>query len=1412
MSDKETKDKEELTKNFEEIATEKEKVEKEEEEKVETIENNEAIEVQAMAQQRRLEGRLEPYVPGDPFDEYLNQVDNYFELNNLEANERKVRLLINLIGPAASNKVIKSFLPDAYHTKTYAEVIAQCKKLFVGERNPIVEHYKFNNRQQKEGESINDFAVDLQSLSETCNFNAFLDTALRDRFVVGLNNVEIKKELLSLDGNSTFCQVVDKAKKEELIRRESKLMTNESPSVNRVESRVQAKPNDQKHESRSWRYRSRSRSNSADRITCYKCGRKGHIAAFCNESREERRTTQHPRGRARQRDRNFANAVSDDFENLSLSEDHSDDDSNLLNAVLGNSVGSIKTALVELQVDSTRLKMEVDTGSCVTVCDYETYGQYFAHLKIVSNALPLSVVSGERLNVFGSVNVRVKAKAGEFVLPLVIIRSSKRFTPLLGRDWLEKLIPSWRGQLKINSVKTSSDLDEFRVKVVREMKLKYPSVFDNDLTKPIRGFEVDIKMGHNARPFVHKPYTVPFNLRERVEVQLEQLEKAGIIEKIEYAEWASPMVVVAKANKDLRICFDGSVTINPFIETHHYPLPVIDELLTNKSKAKWFCVLDLKGAYQQLIVNDKTRKLLAMNTIKGLYAYKRLPFGVKPAASIFQSVIDKILEGLRQAQAYIDDILIWGKSLRDLYARILEVLARLAEFNVKLNLGKCQWFVDKVTYLGHIVSAEGIAPNNEKVRAIVNAPVPQNVSQLKALLGMVQYYSKFLPKLNVTFAPLYRLLAKDAVWSWDVKCQASFEACKKALSSANLLAHYDPSLPMVITCDASNEGIAGVLSHRINGEERPVMYVSRSLKPAEKNYPILHREALAIVFTLEKLYKYIFGHHVEVFTDHKPLEGIFRSKRGAPSVIASRLQRYVWRLSHFDYSVTYKKGVENGNADCLSRLPIDAELSDEDKNEMGGSIHTLVPENEKFLSMNEIKLATDVDVILSKVREYVNNGWSCDQDKKLLRAYYANRQLLDVTAGVLTFDNRVVIPRSLQSSVLALLHANHAGIVIMKRLARRKFFWEGLNQDIERKVNECESCQVLRKDKPDKLYGTWPETTFPFERIHLDFFHFQGNTFLILVDAFSRWMEIKRMNGTNAQMLWRTLLPIFQVFGFPKEVVTDNGPPFGSQELQSFCESHHIKLTHTPPYHPASNGLVERAVQTAKSVLRKFLYDNDTQFQIDRSLNQFLFNYRNSPHTEDKIIPVTRIFNYTPRTALSILSKEPEIINRVAFNDQVTTFNDNELKLKPSQIFKPRENVLYISKLKGYCCSLKAKVVKKKSDTVYVIAIGNSVRLAHINQLRKSILKKIIYPRVETRPSTTLPRRKQTSEESSDPLSPIPTIPNESSDESDDVFKYTTADEEDTTIEVNPPTAIRRSARERKEVSRYIPPAFRQRK
>lgn len=392
------------------------------------------------------------------------------------------------------------------------------------------------------------------------------------------------------------------------------------------------------------------------------------------------------------------------------------------------------------------------------------------------------------------------------------------------------------------------------------------------------------------------------------------------------------------------------------------------------------------------------------------------------------------------------------------------------------------------------------------------------------IAGMITFYSKFVPNLGRSLTPLHKLLGKENKWQWDESCDNAFKSSKKAICSAKVLMHYDAKKPIRVTCDASDEGISGVLSHVIGNDERPVFFVYRGLTKAEKNYPILHREALAIVFAMEKFYKYVLGQKVLIITDHKPLEGVFKGKNN-PTTIASRLQRYFHRLSIFDYTIKHKPGRENQNAYCLSRLPIVKTPSDEDILESQRSAMTnlnfLIDNKRVNLNTKIIGQETLTDETLSVVMKYVRNGWPSHVNDKQLKIFFGKKLELMIVSGCLVYGERVIIPASLKLPALKLLHANHRGIMKMKKIARKYFFWAGINMDIEKFIGCCNICQSLNLPTHGKTYGKWPESISPFERVHIDFFHKNEKTFLILVDTYSRWLEVKRMTKTTASELSR---------------------------------------------------------------------------------------------------------------------------------------------------------------------------------------------------------------------------------------------------------------------------------------------------
>ena len=244
------------------------------------------------------------------------------------------------------------------------------------------------------------------------------------------------------------------------------------------------------------------------------------------------------------------------------------------------------------------------------------------------------------------------------------------------------------------------------------------------------------------------------------------------------------------------------------------------------------------------------------------------------------------------------------------------------EYGLTIKTSKCHFFESSVEYLGKVISKDGIQASEKKIEAIQKVRAPTDCTQLKSFLGMVNHYSKFLKCLADLSAPLNNLLKKEVPWEWTEQHQTCFEKIKQALTTTTVLAHFDPDIPIGLACDASAVGIGAVIYHKYeNGTERPIAYASKTLSSSEKNYSQIEREALSIIFGVKKFHQHLYGHKFTLLTDHKPLLTIFNPRKGIPTVVASRLQRWAIILSAYTYDIQYKPTNEHGNADMLSRLP-----------------------------------------------------------------------------------------------------------------------------------------------------------------------------------------------------------------------------------------------------------------------------------------------------------------------------------------------------------------------------------------------------------------------------------------------------------------------------------------------------------
>jgi len=782
------------------------------------------------------------------------------------AEEKRASTLLLVLGLRHYSLIRGLVSPAKPEEKTLAELKDILKKHYDPEPIVIAEQFRFYQRTQKSGETVADFLASLRKLASRCKFGGFLSEALRDRLVCGLNSEAIQKSLLAKENLTLDTAMETALGMEAAAKRAKELKGNQrSTPVFRVEK---TSPPPTKTCGRCGRGNHSSSDCKFKDATCHKCGKVGHIAPVS-------RTKPNKPARGRTKQTKWVAASE---------QDRPPDNREEPLFVIRSRSFPYK---VELHVNGQPLTMEVDTGAGVSIASESVLNSLLPSAKLQKTSVVLKTYTGEQIPVKGSILVDVDYGQQHYKnLKLLVVQGSG--PNLMGRDWLRVVKLDWR---TIGKVAMSESSLEGRVAALQD---KYQEVFSETLGT-ITPFQAKLNVAKDATPKFFKPRSVPFALREWVENELDRLENEGVLEKTTYSEWAAPIVAVPKRDGRLRLCGDYKVTVNPVLDVDQYPLPKPDDIFATLSGGQKYTTLDLSHAYNQLLLDEDSRKYVTINTPKGLYRYTRLPFGIASAPAIFQRTMDSILQGVEGVACYIDDIIITGKTDEEHLEHLEEVLQRLLRHGVHVKWAKCRFLQPSVDFLGHRVDAEGIHTTEDKLQAIVQAPAPKNIQELRSFLGLINYYGKFISNAATILNPLNNLLHKDVKWKWSKECQSSFELAKEKLISSKVLMHYTPSLPIRMAGDASAYGIGAVIAHVLpDGSERPVAFASRTLTSSEKNYAQVEKEALSLIFGVKHFHSYLYGRQFTIVTDHKPLTAILSPSKGIPSLAAARLQRWAW--------------------------------------------------------------------------------------------------------------------------------------------------------------------------------------------------------------------------------------------------------------------------------------------------------------------------------------------------------------------------------------------------------------------------------------------------------------------------------------------------------------------------------------
>ena len=1083
---------------------------------------------------------------------FLRSWNNYEIASNLKAepNEYRCSVLLAIIGDDALER-FDGFRFDNDNEKTDIDVVLKKFEEFcVGSTHEAFESYRFHVRNQEQTESIDAYVAELRKLAKGCNFGDFEDRMLRDRILVGCKSEHVREKLLE-DSTLTLKKAIEIARAYEASQHQLQEMSAKEGAVDRVsykgdkprsfktpkggkQSKFKSKGKDKCTKCGKERHK-RIEDCPAAKAECNKCSKVGHYAAVCFS-------------------KNIRRVVSDD-------------DVPVLGSISGE-INTVDSWNTELLVNSQKMEFRIDTGADVSVIP----DRCFKNMNVLKKTEKrLYGPGGTRLEVLGVFTATLESKDLKSDQDLYVIKGLKK--PLLGRPAIEAL-----GVLKrVDAVEGRQDIKD-----------EYPSLFKNKNIGKIDSPYL-IRLKDDARPFsITAPRRLPLPMKDMVEAELQSLQELGIIRPVtKPTDWCAPIVAVPKSTPGkVRICVDYT-KLNESVKRENFPLPAIDQLLAQLDGATVFSKLDCNKGFHQIPLSEESQELTTFITPFGRFCYQRLPFGISSGPEVFHREMTHILAGLPGVVCDIDDILIGGKGQEEHDARLRKVLDRLDKAGVTLN-EKCELSTKEIKFLGHIITPSGISIDPSKVEAIAEMPTPEDVPGLRRLLGMVNHVAKFAPNLAEVSKPLRDLLKKDSDWIWEDPQEKSFQEIKKLLSSAPVLQHYGAKKPTKVSADASSFGMGGVLLQKDAEGWKPVQYASRSFTDTEQRYAQVEKEALAMTWCCEKFADFLVGlPSFQIETDHKPLLALMKTKQ--LDELTPRIQRFRMRMMRFSYQVEYVAGKHLVTADALSRAPgrkprEEDRVTEEDLKSFVQSVVDSIPASD--MRLEEVRREQMKDFECCSIIKFCQEDYWPESAKKDFPQFYLDRHLFTVVEGLLLMGTRLVIPQVLRKEMLDRVHEGHQGIVKCRALARTCIWWPGISKDIATLVEKCSACERYRTVPPQPLIPT-ATPDFPWQRVGTDLFEWLGEHYLLVVDYYSRWIEVSHLKTMTSNAVIHSLKTIFARFGIPELVYSDNGTQYTSSEFARFSQFYGFKHVTSSPHHPSGNGEAERAVQTIKNLLKK---------------------------------------------------------------------------------------------------------------------------------------------------------------------------------------------------------------------------------
>ena len=840
------------------------------------------------------------------------------------------------------------------------------------------------------------------------------------------------------------------------------------------------------------------------------------------------------------------------------------------------------------------------------------------------------------------------------------------------KNWPENLQHEAKEMLKRNAkVFSKDDMDMGRTNLVKH-HIK--------LTDPV--------------PFKEAYRRIPPQMYDEVKAHIQEMLDLGAI-RPSNSPWASAIVLVRKKDGRLRFCIDLRKLNNRTVKDA-YSLPRIESILDSLGGAQIFSTLDLKAGYWQVEMAEECKAYTAFTCGPlGFYECDTMPFGATNAPATFQRLMHDCLGELNMnwCIVYLDDIIIFSDTKEEHLKRLEAVFQKLCAAGLKLKPSKCFFFKEEIEYLGHVVSGKGISTNPKKIEAVSKWPTPKTVYDVRSFLGFVGYYRRFIKNFSRITKPIREVItglenqskraAKKTYIEWTDAADTAFEHLKAMCVSTPILAYPNYQLPFTLHTDSSTDGLGAVLYQKQDGKMRVIAYASRSVSKAEANYPAHKLEFLALKWAVcEKFHEYLYGSKpFEVFTDNNPLTYVLTSAK-----LDACGQRWVAKLANYNFSIKYRCGVSNTEADALSRIKWPEALSENVDIDNGGMethvINAILAGAVTKSSLIE-SVSCDAEIIPTELDKNTGNlsgiNWSKEQrldpnlgviirlieskqltkrklqgkDSSEVKSFLRNRKSLKLVKDVLYrksySDNstskktlwQLIVPKLFRERALLGCHddVGHQGILRTLSLLRERFYWPGMQEEATQHVLKCSRC--LRRKTPPQVAPLQPIlVTQPLELVHMDYLSLEpskGNieNVLVITDHFTRYALAYPSKTQTAQATARILWDNFIChYGFPEKFISDQGRNFESDLIKELCKIAGVKKVHTTPYHPQGNGQCERFNSTLCNMLGTLSEEEKSDWKS--YLGCMTHAYNCTKHASTTYSPYYLMFGRHPRLPIDV--------------------------------------------------------------------------------------------------------------------------------------------------------------------------------